>query len=535
MAKVQFYSGLYAAYESALKSDDALYFITDTQQIYKGSTLLSDVTELNVEFVASVPQADSAEENKLYVVTDGSGIYIKGADGQMDQVGGGEATSVADGTITFDSLNSELVAGTIGEEPSNQKLPTEEAVKTYVDNLVNTVQSALTALEGTVDSTFKNVAIGEPSSPDDSKFGLVFTKVDNSTLTIDLDKEKYLLKAEIDDREVGDPPETKQCLVLTVQIINPSGQPGSQEVIIPTDELMQVDASTVNTTQTITVTTKVGNYNPGDQISPSSIQSILVNMLSQDKWMGYNAPSMGGSISLTTSAEVGTSVTPSYDCTFNTGSYKTESGAVGSQPSPACPVTSWSATFTGQDEQTGTTETSFSGSFTAVEATETAQTLQVICNYGQATNGPLTFLGASEYDGQTSDTQKIPAGSLKKTATLTGYRSWFTYIGTDHTSAVDSTFIRSSTNRGNSANASTLTNTAIPQGTSRIVVAIPQGGKTLTEVTDVDGMGLSMLSNFQKSTIAVEGANGYSAINYNVWVAENSNGWDATRYTFVIG
>ena len=70
MAKVQFYSGLYAAYESALKSDDALYFITDTQQIYKGSTLLSDVTKLNVEFVASVPQADTAEENKLYVVTD---------------------------------------------------------------------------------------------------------------------------------------------------------------------------------------------------------------------------------------------------------------------------------------------------------------------------------------------------------------------------------------------------------------------------------------------------------------------------------
>ena len=48
-------------------------------------------------------------------------------------------------------------------------------------------------------------------------------------------------------------------------------------------------------------------------------------------------------------------------------------------------------------------------------------------------------------------------------------------------------------------------------------------------------MGLDVFANFTLSTVAVEGANGYTAMNYNVWCAENANGFSATHYNLVIG
>ena len=518
MAKVQFYSGLYAAYESALKSDDALYFITDTQQIYKGSTLLSDVTKLNVEFVASVPQADSAEENKLYVITDGSGIYIKGADGQMDQVGGGEATSVADGVLDLGNFQPGIVATEIGESPTDDAIPTAQAVKEYVDNIQTSITQQLTTLEGEIDTAFDDVQIVTGGDDHPNQFCLQFNRIGGQNpLTIYLDKERYLLKAEVAEREVGDPPESKQCLVLTVQIINPeTGEPGSQEVVIPIEDVVQVNASTVNTTSQITVTTAVGNYKPGDTIPASDLQSILTKMLSQDKWMGYNAPTMGGSISMQTSAEVGTNVTPSFNCTFNQGSYKTESGATGSQPSPDCAVTGWTATFTGQDEQTSASGNSFTGSFTQVQAEESAKTLTVTCAYSEAANGPLTFLGASSYGGETSDDKKIPAGSVNKTSTLKGYRQGYFVGTTTDTAALDSAAIRGLSTKKNGAYSATTINFAIPVGAARVVIAVPSTANGVTAIQNTT-INQAVLGLFSQSSVDVEGANGYAATAYKVW------------------
>ena len=66
------------------------------------------------------------------------------------------------------------------------------------------------------------------------------------------------------------------------------------------------------------------------------------------------------------------------------------------------------------------------------------------------------------------------------------------------------------------------------------MVAIPASGSNLTSVIDVDGMGLDVFGNFNKTTVDVEGLNGYTAASYNVWVADNENGLAATHYNLII-
>lgn len=519
MAKVLFSRGASAIY-TALQQKDAntLYFLTDTKQIYLGGTLIANVSESNVEFVEVLPEHSAARDGVLYVVpgADG-GIYIKG-NSAMDQVSGGEAQSVKAGVLNLGNFQAGVVATEIGASPTDDTIPTAQAVKEYVDNVQTAITQQLTTLEGEIDTAFDDVQIVAGGTEHPNQFGLQFSRIgDKNPAIVYLDKEQYLLNADVAERPVGQPPESKQCLVLTVQIINPEGgEPGSKEVVIPIEDVVKVNASTVNTTSQITVTTTVGNYKPGDTIPASDLQAILTKMLSQDKWMGYNAPTMGGSISMQTSAEVGTNVTPSFNCTFNQGSYKTQSGATGSQPSPDCAVTGWTAAFTGQDDQTSASGNSFTGSFTQVQAEESAKTLTVTCAYGAAVNGPLTFLGASSYDGETSDDKKIPAGSLNKTSTLKGYRQGYFVGTTTDTAALDSATIRGLSTKKNAAYSATTINFAIPVGAARVVIAVPSTAKGVTAIQNTT-INQAVLSLFSQSSVDVEGANGYAATAYKVW------------------
>jgi hypothetical protein len=59
--------------------------------------------------------------------------------------------------------------------------------------------------------------------------------------------------------------------------------------------------------------------------------------------------------------------------------------------------------------------------------------------------------------------------------------------------------------------------------------AIP-GPATLNSVIDTEGMRLNVKQNFVKLIVPVEGANGFAAIDYTVFVAENENGLAATNY-----
>jgi hypothetical protein len=158
---------------------------------------------------------------------------------------------------------------------------------------------------------------------------------------------------------------------------------------------------------------------------------------------------------------------------------------------------------------------------------KTYATISGSCTYSDSPYVPITNIGNNAAAGS------LKGNTISKTADVkvTGYRSSFKYIGTDCESEIDSDFIRSTTNMN--ANTKTFGTVDIPAGTKRIMFAVP-GSATLSSVVDIDGMGLRVEGNFSKSTIKVEGANGFTAADYTVFVAENKNGLTATRYAVTI-
>ena len=84
------------------------------------------------------------------------------------------------------------------------------------------------------------------------------------------------------------------------------------------------------------------------------------------------------------------------------------------------------------------------------------------------------------------------------------------------------------------ANGNTVT-VNVPVGAMAVVFAYPATLKELSSVKDVNGMNAEILPAFTAYTVSVEGANGYTAINYRVYVQRFANANDkANTYTFKI-
>lgn len=85
--------------------------------------------------------------------------------------------------------------------------------------------------------------------------------------------------------------------------------------------------------------------------------------------------------------------------------------------------------------------------------------------------------------------------------------------------ALDSAAIRALGKTGKAYAAGTLT-LNVPAGTQRVVIACIATAKGVTKVINETAMNADVTSTFVKSTVPVEGANGYTAKDYNVWVFE---------------
>lgn len=113
----------------------------------------------------------------------------------------------------------------------------------------------------------------------------------------------------------------------------------------------------------------------------------------------------------------------------------------------------------------------------------------------------------------------IAAGSkTKDTAAYTPYRNYF-YGTSTTTPAVDSAYVRTLTKSNKAYAAGTIT-LSVPAGTKRVCVACLADKKGVTKVINETAMNADVTSTFVKSTVNVEGANGYTAKSYNVWVFE---------------
>lgn len=113
----------------------------------------------------------------------------------------------------------------------------------------------------------------------------------------------------------------------------------------------------------------------------------------------------------------------------------------------------------------------------------------------------------------------IAAGSkTKDTAAYTPFRNVF-YGASDSKPALDSAAIRALGKTGKAYAAGTLT-INVPVGAQRVAIACIATAKGVTKVINETAMNADVTSTFTKSTVSVEGANGYAAKDYNVWVFE---------------
>lgn len=214
--------------------------------------------------------------------------------------------------------------------------------------------------------------------------------------------------------------------------------------------------------------------------------------------------------------EVGTKVTPSWDATFNAGSYQYG-------PVTGVTVTSWEISDTA-----GHTASTEDGSFAELTVEDaTSYKITAKANYSDGAV-PVTNVGNAYPTGQ------IKAGSKSATVStaLSGYRN--TFYGTmTEKSEVTSDVIRglSKSNRALS-NGSTF-NVTVPVGAMRVVIAYPATLQDVTSISDVNGLGAEIKSSFTKSTVVVAGANAYTGIEYKVYTIDFANAND-TANTYAV-
>lgn len=127
---------------------------------------------------------------------------------------------------------------------------------------------------------------------------------------------------------------------------------------------------------------------------------------------------------------------------------------------------------------------------------------------------------ANDNLGSASDPAvSIAAGSkTKETGAYTPFRNVF-YGASTTKPTLNSAAIRALTPTGKAYAAGTLT-INVPAGAQRVVVACIAGKTGVTKVVNETAMNADVTSTFAKSTVPVEGAEGYTAVNYDVWVYE---------------
>lgn len=126
---------------------------------------------------------------------------------------------------------------------------------------------------------------------------------------------------------------------------------------------------------------------------------------------------------------------------------------------------------------------------------------------------------ADNLGSDSSPTVAIAAGSKsKETGAYTPYRNYF-FGATASKPTLDSAYIRSLNKSGKAYTAGTIT-VSVAAGTQRICIACISGKTGVTKVINETAMNADVTSTFTKSTVQVEGANGYTAQTYNVWTFE---------------
>ena len=282
------------------------------------------------------------------------------------------------------------------------------------------------------------------------------------------------------------------------------------------------NASNVYFDSNFILTEAFGRYKPDSSGSvevPAS--GVSVAGLIDDAYSKENNPTTtqpSASVRITAGSgtfEIGTKKNITYSASLNKGSYSYGPSDTG------VAATQYTATFDGK------TSNGQTGTFENVVA-EGTKTLNIAITYSDGVV-PKTNKGNPYADGQ------IKAGSKTATAkdTLVGVRHMFYGALTEDT-ALTSSVIRGLNHEA--AAKKTITTFGAVSGAKKIVIACP-AGYNVTKVLMPSAMNADATASFvrQSATVNVEGAEGYTAVAYNVWVYQPASIDSSETYAVTIG
>ena len=257
----------------------------------------------------------------------------------------------------------------------------------------------------------------------------------------------------------------------------------------------------VKTSEEIEVMLKdsVGSFSNGDTIAAgTSIDAIVRKLVQVQIPPTYSAPSVSISVSSGAtggSYEEGTSVTPNLTAAFT----KNDAGA----------LTNIVIKKNGTQVATSTTSpATHSETFTIEGTTKFSATATYAA-------------GAVKQDNFGADypTGSITAGSKNSSEiTYTGYRKFFYGADSVATAATTSANVRALANASDKAAAAGTTFTiSVTKGQTRATFAYPATVRDVNSVKYVEMGNDESKALFEKTTVAVEGANGHTAIDYKVY------------------
>lgn len=275
--------------------------------------------------------------------------------------------------------------------------------------------------------------------------------------------------------------------------------------------------------------TSIGNYRIGDTIAAgTSLESVFANMLSKRLQPSATPTAPAASISLymdgstkksaAGAVEVGTTINPYYVASLSAGSYTYG-------PATGVTATSYSVTSTGRKTVDGSTSetpedtaTTSSGAFSSfVVDDDTSYKVSVSIPHNEG-------VPAVDNLGDPANPEvKISSGTKTATSgTVSGYRAWFCGYKNGTNALADATAITGEQVRalGNSANGSWKSSMDVSQ-MKQMFFAAPAGKGYKPVIKDSKTAAPQTVEG--PLTVAVEGKDGFTAINYDVWYVSNAS------------
>ena len=248
-----------------------------------------------------------------------------------------------------------------------------------------------------------------------------------------------------------------------------------------------------------------------------SVEQVLSTLMAKEDNPSKSDPAVSfSSTSGLGTFEIGTKKNLTYTAALSAGSYTYG-------PATGITAQSWSVKCTGVEDVL----TTATGSFDNVVAEATAKKITATATYGDGTI-PKTNLGNSYPASQ------IKASSASKDSNvLQGVRHMF-YGPMTTDAALDSTTIRGL--KHEAASKKPITTFGAGAGAKKVVIACP-AGYNVTKVLMPSAMNADATANFvkQAGTVNVEGAEGYTAVPYTVWVYQPASIDSTETYAVTIG